>query len=413
MSYSRLPLGRQIRRVALTLSTVAVLAACGDKAAQQAGPGGAMQVPVSVITVQPEPVVLNSSQPGRVEAIRDAQIRARVNGIVTKIHFEQGSEVKEGQLLFSIDPAPYQAAYDQAVAQLKQAQADAGAARTLSQRYASLVKVNAVSKQEYDNAVARTAQADAAIAAGKAAVQAAKINLDYTKVTSPITGRIGKALVTEGALVSAASATQLATVQQLDKVYVDSQRSTAELAQLRKALASGALKTDADGGARVRALLDDGSAYASEGRLLFSGVSVDPTTGQVTVRSEFPNDEQILLPGMYVRVSVPLGVDEQALQVPQQALQRTADGLTSLMLVKDGKVAASQVTTGPDVGGRVIVSSGLAAGDVVIVEGFQKIRPGAPVQPMPWKAGGAGQAQQQPGAPADGAKAQQDGKAQG
>lgn len=406
MSYSRQPIGRQILRFALTLSAVAALTACGDKAAQQAGPGGAMKIPVSVVTVQAESVVLASSQPGRVEAIRDAQIRARVNGIVTKIHFDQGSEVKEGQLLFTIDPAPYQAAYDQAVAQLKQAQADAGAARTLSQRYASLVKVNAVSKQEYDNAVARTAQADAAIAAGKAAVQGAKINLDYTKVTSPITGRIGKALVTEGALVSAASATQLATVQQLDKVYVDSLRTTAELAQLRKALADGGLKADANGAARVQAQLDDGSTYGHDGRLLFSGVTVDPSTGQVTVRSEFPNDEQILLPGMYVRVSVPLGVDEKALQVPQQALQRTADGLSSLMLVKDGKVTAVPVVTGPDVGSRTIVREGISSGDVVIVEGFQKIRPGADVQPIPWKAAGAGQAPQQ-GAPADGAAAQQ------
>jgi len=370
--------------VASPLALAVLLSACSDPAAQTAG-GGAPKVPVSVVTLQAEPAMLTSALPGRVEAIRDAQIRARVNGIVTGIHFEQGSEVKEGQLLFTIDPAPYQAAYDQAAAQLKQAQADASAARTLSKRYTTLVEANAVSRQEYDNAVARTAQAEAAIAAAQAAVQAAKINLDYTRVTSPITGRIGRALVTEGALVSAASATQLATVQQLDKVYIDSQRPTRELAQLRKAIAAGNLQVDRQGAAQVRAILDDGSDYEHAGRLLFSGVLVDPTTGQVTVRSEFPNPDQVLLPGMYVRVSVPQGVDAHSLQVPQQALQRSTEGRASVFLIKDGRVVPAPVVTGPDVGPRTIITSGVQEGDVVIVEGFQKIRPGSEVAPMPWK----------------------------
>src|SRR5690606_2882039 len=320
------------------------------------------------------------------------------------IHFEQGSDVKEGQLLFTIDPAPYKAARDQAAAMLKQAQADAGAARTLSKRYETLIKANAVSRQEYDNAVARTAQTEAAIASAKAALQAAEIDLGYTKVTSPITGRICKSLVTEGALVSASSATQLATVQQLDSVYIDSTRSTRELAQLRQAIADGALKQTSDGAAQAQVVLDGGMLYGEMGKLLFSGVSVDPTTGQVILRSEFPNPDQLLLPGMYVRVRLQQGVDEQALMVPQQALQRTPDGRNSLMLVKDDKVAVSPVTTGPVLNGNVLITSGLQAGDVVIVEGFQKIRPGAPVQGMPWKkAGGADQAQQ-PGqeAPAQG-----------
>jgi len=367
----------------LTLFLSVLLSACSDPAAQPVG--GAPKIPVSVVTLKAEPVTLTSAQPGRVEAIRDAQIRARVNGIVTGIHFEQGSEVKQGQLLFTIDPAPYQAAYDQAAAQLKQAQADASAARTLFKRYAALIEANAVSRQDYDNARARTAQADAAIAAAQAAVKAAKINLDYTQVTSPITGRIGRALVTEGALASAASATQLATVQQLDRVYVDSQRSTSELARLRRAIASGSLQVDSEGATQVRAILDDGSDYEHAGRLLFSGVLVDPTTGQVTVRSEFPNPDQVLLPGMYVRVSVPQGVDEHGLQVPNQALQRSPEGRASVLLVKDGRVAPTPVVTGPDVGARTIITSGLAEGDVVIVEGFQKIRPGTEVVPMPWK----------------------------
>jgi len=380
---SRIRIFRQRFLAAAPLVLSVLLAACSDPAAQPMG--GAPKVPVSVVTLQAEPVTLTSAQPGRVEAIRDAQIRARVNGIVTGIHFAQGSEVKEGQLLFTIDPAPYQAAYDQAAAQLLQAQADARAARTLSQRYTKLVEANAVSRQEYDNAVARTAQTEAAIAAAQAAVKAAQINLDYTQVTSPITGRIGRALVTEGALVSAASATQLAIVQQLDKVYIDSQRPTRELAQLRRAMAEGTLQVDSQGATQVRAILDDGSDYEHAGRLLFSGVLVDPTTGQVTVRSEFPNPDQILLPGMYVRVSVPQGVDARSLQVPQQALQRSTEGRASVMLVKDGRVVPTPVVTGPDVGARTIITSGLAEGDVVIVEGFQKIRPGAEVAPMPWK----------------------------
>jgi len=382
------------RRFVPLLSLAAVLTACSDPAAQPAG--GAPKIPVSVITLKAEPVTLTSAQPGRVEAIRDAQIRARVNGIVTGIHFEQGSEVKEGQLLFTIDPAPYQAAYDQAAAQLQQAQADARAARTLSQRYTKLIEANAVSRQEYDNAVARTAQAEASIAAAQAALKAAKINLDYTKVTSPIAGRIGRALVTEGALVSAASATQLATVQQLDKVYIDSQRSTSELAQLRRALADGSLQVDGEGATQVRAILDDGSEYEHTGRLLFSGVLVDPSTGQVTVRSEFPNPDQVLLPGMYVRVSVPQGVDAQGLQVPQQALQRSGEGRASLFLVKEGRVSPVPVTTGADVGGNTLVTSGVQEGDVVIVEGFQKIRPGAEVAPMPWKLADASGSQAAP-----------------
>ncbi|WP_353171703.1 efflux RND transporter periplasmic adaptor subunit [Paracandidimonas soli] len=392
MFHQYLPSRRKVGRIILPLAAVFVLASCSDKPADGGAPGG-MKVPVSVITVEPSRAEMFADLPGRVEAIRDAQIRARVTGIVTGIHFEQGSDVKEGQLLFTIDPAPYKAARDQAAAMLKQAQADAGAARTLSKRYETLIKANAVSRQDYDNAVARTAQADAAIASAKAALQAADIDLGYTKITSPIDGRIGKSLVTEGALVSASSATQLATVQQLDRVYVDSMRSTAELAQLRKAIADGTLKQAGDGAAQALALMDGGELYAEPGRLLFSGVSVDPTTGQVVLRSEFPNPDKILLPGMYVRVRLQQGIDEKALMVPQQALQRTADGRSSLMLVKDGKVAVSPVLTGPSMNGKVVVTSGLQAGDAVIVEGFQKIRPGAPVQPMPWKADGA---QQQP-----------------
>lgn len=377
----RLLSGQSVRLV--MLSSLLVLAACGKQEPQA---GGAMQVPVSVITVQPQSTDVFVALPGRVEAVQDAQIRARVSGIVTQINFQQGSDVTEGQLLFTIDPAPYQAVRDQAAAQLKRTQADLQAVRALSQRYAKLIKENAISRQEYDNAIAQAAQAEAAVAAAQAALKSADIDLGYTKVTSPIDGRIGKSLVTVGALVSAANATQLANVQQLDKVYVDLTRSTTEVAQLRRAQASGELTQSTEGAALAQVLLDDGSTYQPDGKLLFSGVSVDPTTGQVNLRAEFSNPDQVLLPGMYVRVRLQQGTDTQALLVPQQAIQRTGDGLSTLMLVKDGKVSSMAVAVGAQVGGSSIITQGLAAGDVVIVEGFQKIRPGAPVQPMPWKA---------------------------
>lgn len=394
MFHQHLPSRRTVSRIFFPLVLTLALAACSDSASNGGAPAG-MKVPVSAITVEAAPAELFSDLPGRVEAIRDAQIRARVTGIVTKIHFEQGSDVKEEQLLFTIDPAPYRAVRDQAAAMLKQAQADATAARALSKRYEILIKANAVSRQEYDNAIARTAQADAAIASAKAALLSAEIDLGYTQVTSPISGRIGKSLVTEGALVSASSATQLATVQELDRVYIDSTRSTAELAQLRKAIADGSMTQSADGATHVQALMDGGEVYEHAGKLLFSGVSVDPTTGKVILRSEFPNPDQILLPGMYVRVRLPQGIDEKALLVPQQALQRTSDGMESLMLIKDEKVVVSAVRVGGYIKGKAVITSGLQTGDVVIVEGFQKIRPGAPVQAIPWKAAGADQSPQQ------------------
>src|SRR5690606_13267716 len=311
----------------------------------------------------------------------------RVTGIVKEINFEQGSEVKEGQLLFTIDPAPYEAELNRARADLQRAEADAGAARLQADRYAKLVKSNAISRQEYDNAVAAAKQAEAAIAAARAAVQSAEINLGYTRVESPIDGRIGKSMVTEGALVSAQNATQMATVQQLSRVYVDITRSTSQLATLRKALEAGILKQNTDGHVAVQIILEDGTLYPLEGRLLFSGVTVDPSTGQVTLRAEFDNPDEVLLPGMYVRVRVQQGTDEQALQVPMQAIQRTPDGLNTLMVVRDGVVAPVAVAIGPEIDGKALIYTGLNPGDVVIVEGFQKIRPGAPVQPMLWNPG--------------------------
>ncbi|WP_043519317.1 efflux RND transporter periplasmic adaptor subunit [Achromobacter arsenitoxydans] len=360
-----------------------LLAGCGER--PQMNPG---MPQVSVITVQPQRAPIVAELPGRVDAVRDAQIRSRVTGIVQRITFEQGGDVKENQLLFKIDPAPYKAAYDQATAQLKQAQANLFSAKLLADRYAPLVKANAVSKQEYDNAVASYRQADATVAAAKAAQDNAAINLGYTDVTSPITGRIGKPLVTEGALVESTSATQMATVQQLDPIYVDFTQSTADLAALRRAFASGRLQQVGKDAARATVVLEDGSEYEHPAKLLFTGITVDPSTGQVNLRAEVPNPDYILLPGMYVRVRLEQGVDDSALMVPQQALQRTADGKQSLMLVRDNKIEQLPVTTGSAINNNWLITSGLKAGDVVVVEGFQKIRPGAPVQVSEWKNGG-------------------------
>lgn len=367
-------------------AVLVALALAGCKERPQMNPG---MPQVSVVTVQPQAASIVSDLPGRVDAVRDAEIRARVTGIVQKIEFEQGSEVKEGQLLFKIDPSQYKATHNQAAAQLKQAQADLYSAKALADRYAPLVKANAISKQEYDNAVASYRQAQAAVAAAQANLDAAAINLGYTDVTSPITGRIGQALVTEGALVEGTSATQMALVQQLDPVYVDFTQSTADLARLRRAFASGQIERIGQDAARVSIVQEDGSVYEHPGKLLFTGITVDPTTGQVNLRAEIPNPDHLLLPGMYVRVRLSEGTNQQALLVPQQALQRTADGLQSLMLVKDDKIEAIAVQTGGVIDGKWLVTSGLKAGDVVVVEGFQKIRPGAPVKASPWNPEGA------------------------
>ncbi|OZI36599.1 efflux transporter periplasmic adaptor subunit [Bordetella genomosp. 1] len=389
MRFSR----KRVSALGIVATLSLALAGCGEK--EQPAPSAPE---VSVITVQPQRASTISELPGRVDAVRDAQIRARVTGIVQKIQFEQGGDVKEGQVLFKIDPAQYQASYDQATAQLKQAQADLYSAKVLAERYAPLVKANAVSKQENDNAVAAYRQAEATVAAAKAAQTAAGINLGYTDVVSPINGRIGKALVTEGALVESTSATQMALVQQLDPVYVDFTQSTTDLARLRQAFASGQLQKLGPDAARVSVVQEDGSVYGHPGKLLFTGITVDPSTGQVNLRAEVPNPDHILLPGMYVRVRLDEGVNEQALLVPQQALQRTADGMQSLMLVKEGKVQQVPVTTGSVINSQWTITSGLSAGDVVIVAGFQKIRPGAPVKPSPWTPDAKGQPGAKPAA---------------
>lgn len=341
---------------------------------------------VSVITVKQEAAQITTELPGRVFATKDAQIRTRVTGIVQKIVFKQGASVNAGDILFLIDPAMYQASYDQAAANLQKAEADAFAQNALAKRYKPLVEANAVSKQEYDNATANDRQAQASVAAAKAALVTASINLGFTKVTSPVSGRIGKALVTEGALVDAASATQMALVQQINPVYIDVNQSATALAQLRKMFTDGTLEKISENAVRVQILLEDGSVYPTPGQLLFTGITVNEGTGQITLRTEVDNPNEILLPGMFVRVVLDQGINKQAILIPPQALQRGTDGKNSVMTVVDNKVVSTPVVTGSTYQGRIIVDSGLSAGAQLIVEGFQKVRAGSLVKTEEWKA---------------------------
>lgn len=360
------------------------LAACGEKEQQTAGQ--AVQVPVRVVEVKPTSAPLYIDLPGRADAIRDAEVRARVTGIVTEIHFEQGSDVDKGELLFTIDPAPYRAARNQAEARLKQAEANAQSAAALANRYQRLIKEHAISQQDYDTAMAQHHQAQAEVAGAKAALEAAEIDLGYTEVTAPIRGRIGKAEVTEGALVSATQGTHLATIQQIDELYVDIVRPAEEYLQLQKAISSGLIKSNEKGEAQVKALLSDRTEHDQTGRLLFSGVSVDPTTGQLAMRAIFPNPDLSLLPGMFVRVRVEQGIKEDALLVPEQAVQYGASGSTTVFVVDDeGKAQVLPVKIGQGIDGMLVVDEGLQPGAQVIVAGFQKIRPGVPVATSPWK----------------------------
>jgi len=371
-------------RLAAALAAVSIFAGCGEK--PQAAPGAAMPAPeVAVVTVAPQRLTISNELPGRLEATRVAQVRARAAGIVLQRAFREGSDVKAGELLFRIDPAPYQAAFESAQAALAKAEANLTQASLKLQRYRPLVEINAISKQEYDDASAARQQAAADVAAAKAARTTAGLNLGYTRVTAPISGRIGRAQVTEGALVGQGEATQLATIQQLDPIYVNLTQSSTELLQLQRALAAGRLQSLGQGKAAVTLLLEDGTPYPLPGKLLFSDLSVDESTGAVSLRAEFPNPKRSLLPGMYVRAKLEQGVREQAISVPQQAVARGADGASVMVVGADGKVAQRTVKTGGAQGNSWLISQGLQAGDRVIVEGLQKIKPGAAVKAVPWQ----------------------------
>ena len=384
---------RRTARAALAAALAVLLAACGKPGgaggAPGAGPGGPGSMPppeVGVVTVRTQPVALANELPGRVEALRTAQVRARAAGILQKRLFVEGSDVKAGQQLFLIDPAPYQAALTSAQATLARAQANLAQAASQAKRYKPLVAEHAVSEQEYVAAIAAEKQGEADVAAGKAAVQTAQINLSYATVVAPISGRIGRALVTEGALVGQGEATPLATIQQVDPTYVNFTQSTTQVLQIRRDLASGKLKhASGPEAASVRLVLEDGSVYPQPGRLLFTDLTVDPSSGQVTLRAEVPNPGVMLLPGMYVRVRLEQAEATNGILVPQQAVQRGAAGDSVMVVAPDGKVAPRPIKVGTAVGGQWVVLDGLQPGEMVMVDGFQKLRGNAPVKPVPWQ----------------------------
>ncbi|MDQ6627469.1 MAG: efflux RND transporter periplasmic adaptor subunit [Pseudomonadota bacterium] len=367
------------------------LAACGPGGGSAQGPAAAASGPppaeVGVITVALGPVGLVTELPGRLEASRVAQVRARAAGILQKRLFTEGSDVKAGQLLFKIDPATYQSAVAAAQATLARAQAGQTQAAAQAERYKPLLEANAISKQDYVNAVAAQKTAEADVAAARANVQTGQIALGYASVTAPISGRIGRALVTEGALVGQGEATPLAVVQQIDPMYVNFTQSTTDVLNLRRALESGKFRRagDADG-ASVRVVLEDGSVYPQPGKLLFSDLSVDPTSGQITLRAEVPNPKALLLPGMYVRVRLEQAETPSGIVVPQQAVQRGSTGDTVMVVGADGKVAPRPVKVGSAQGGDWVILDGLKTGEMVMVDGFQKLRGNGPVRPVPWRA---------------------------
>ncbi|HNB07097.1 efflux RND transporter periplasmic adaptor subunit [Thauera sp.] len=382
MKTSSQPLFRSAAAVALS---ALVLAACSGGKEQQGGAPGAGAPPqapaVTVMTVASGSVPMVTELPGRTTPYLIAELRPQVTGILTQRAFDEGSEVKAGQVLYRIDDAPYQAAHDSAKAALARAEANAQVARIKAERHAGLVKIDAVSKQANDDTQAALKQAQAEVAAAKAALDKARIDLDYTRLKSPISGRIGRSAVTPGALVTANQVQALATVQQLDPIYVDLTQSSADMLRMRAEIAAGRLQAGAKGEVPVKLILEDGSEYAVEGRLALSEVTVDEGTGSVTLRARFPNADGVLLPGMYVRARLPQGTRSEAILVPHKALSRDPLGNALVMVVNaESKVEARPVKVAQSLASDWVVTGGLAAGERIIVEGLQKARPGAPVQ---------------------------------
>ncbi|HRI93674.1 MAG TPA: efflux RND transporter periplasmic adaptor subunit, partial [Accumulibacter sp.] len=367
--------------VVVALASALALAACSDGGPQgQAAGGTPAATPVGVIVASTEAVRLTTELPGRTAAYMVAEVRPQVSGIVQRRMFTEGSEVTEGQTLYQIDPASYRATLESARAGLSRAEANHYAVRLKAQRYADLGKKGMISKQADDDTTAALKQAEADVASARAALEKARIDLAYTRVPSPIAGRSGRSSVTAGALVTANQPAALTTVQQLDPIYVDLTQSSVELLRLKRDLADGTLQHLAEQVVPVRLLLEDGSEYAASGRLAFSGISVDTDTGSVTLRAVFPNPQGELLPGMYVRARLAQGEIEKAILVPHAAVTHDRRGNAVVMVVgTEDKVEARPVTTTRSIGDKWLVSAGLAAGDRIIVDGLQKIRPGAPV----------------------------------
>lgn len=374
-----------------------LLASCSEDKSKPAG-----AVPeVGVVTLKSERIVLTTELPGRTRPFRVAEVRPQVSGIILKRQFVEGSDVKAGQSLYQIDPATYQAAYDSAKGDLAKAEANAEISHLTVKRYKPLIKTNYVSQQDYDTAVANAKQGDASVIAAKAALEKARIDLFYTKVLSPISGRIGKSAVTEGALVTANQQMALASVQQLDPIYVDVTQSSNDFLNLKSALKKGALKK-ADS-VLVDLILENGSLYNEKGTLQFSDVTVDETTGSIVLRAIFPNKQQDLLPGMFVRARITEGVKEEALLAPQQGITRNARGEATALIVDDkNQVVLRNLVTGQAIKDKWLIVSGLKAGDRVIVTGQMKIRPGMTVKAI--------EAEHLPQAAADSAVSRNEGK---
>ncbi|SPB14969.1 RND family efflux transporter MFP subunit [Caballeronia novacaledonica] len=375
MRFKRIP----YRLIGITTAAL-IAAGCGEKP-----PAMASHTPeVGVVTLASVAVPVTSELTGRTSAFLDAQVRARVDGIVLRREFTEGSVVKAGQRLYKIDPAPYIAQLNNAKASFAKAQANLVSTTAQADRYKVLVASNAVSKQDYDNAVAALGQAEADVAAAKAAIDAAQINLGHTDVTAPVSGQTGISQVTPGAYVQAAQATWMATVQQLDPMYVDLTQSSLDGLRLRRQIQEGRLSTSGPNAAKVTLILEDGRVYPEQGRLQFSDVTVDPSTGSVTVRAIFPNKDRVLLPGMFVRARFEEGVNPNALVVPVQGVTHDQKGTALAMVVgKDNKVAMRPLVTSGTHGQNWVVESGLNPGDRVIVEGIDKARPGMDVKAVP------------------------------
>lgn len=366
--------------MALVLAGALAMQGCG----KPHGPPNMGPPEVGVVTLAAQPVQLTTVLPGRTSPFTTSDVRPQVNGIIQARLFQEGANVRAGQVLYQIDPAVYRAAYDQAKAQLASAVASLATAKVKAERYAALVKINAVAKQDYDDANAAYLQAAATVQQNQAAVKSAKINLDYTRVTAPISGRIGQSVYTKGALVTAGQTNALTTIQALDPIYVDIYQSAAEILKLRHNLADGALNPGGPSSVQVSLKLDDGTDYPVKGRLQFADVTVDQTTGNLLLRALFPNPRGVLLPGLYVRAVVAQGGKPSAILAPQQGVTRSPTGDATAMVVDaQGKAQQRDIKTDGVVGDKWLVASGLNPGDRLIVEGLQRVKPGAPVHAVP------------------------------